>query len=270
MFEKLDLASLIKEHVVVKEKGYEEEKMIELILAMIIAGGEPLDDMELLASDPAYKKLVKQDRVPSAVSLGRFLKGFHREQKKPEGLLSWVPFENKPLKGLGLVNQSLVKKLVEKSGLKEVTIENDATAIFSQKEDALTTYKGPLGYMPTVGVLAELGLVLADEFRDGNVSPNYNVWDFFWKSVSSLPQTVEKIKTRLDGAYYDHDFIKKLNHWKVNFTITGLKSDELLDSIEGLPKEGWKPFINSQGVPTDREYNELHWVCLSLFRDSHK
>jgi hypothetical protein len=45
-------------------------------------------------------------------------------------------------------------------------------AVEADKASACRTYKGYAGYMPIVGHLAENGLVLAHEFREGNVSPS--------------------------------------------------------------------------------------------------
>ena len=40
-----------------------------------------------------------------------------------------------------------------------------------EKKSARITYKGYTGYMPMVGHLAENGLIIGDEFREGNEAP---------------------------------------------------------------------------------------------------
>lgn len=49
------------------------------------------------------------------------------------------------------------------------TVDQDATIIGSSKQFALRTYEGERGYQPMLAVWAEMNVVLADEFRDGNV-----------------------------------------------------------------------------------------------------
>ena len=49
------------------------------------------------------------------------------------------------------------------------TVDQDATIIESHKEAAYSHYEEGRGYQPMVAVWAEADLVLADEFRDGNV-----------------------------------------------------------------------------------------------------
>jgi len=48
-------------------------------------------------------------------------------------------------------------------------VDQDATIIDSRKREALYTYEGSRGYQPMLAVWAEMDVVLADEFRDGNV-----------------------------------------------------------------------------------------------------
>jgi hypothetical protein len=52
---------------------------------------------------------------------------------------------------------------------KIATVDQDTTIIESRKREALATYEGERGYQPMLAVWAEMNLVVADQFRDGNV-----------------------------------------------------------------------------------------------------
>jgi len=52
---------------------------------------------------------------------------------------------------------------------KIATVDQDATIIESRKREALRAYEGERGYQPMLAVWAETNVILADEFRDGNV-----------------------------------------------------------------------------------------------------
>ena len=68
-------------------------------------------------------------------------------------------------------------------------------------------YKGFKGYMPMVGHLAENGLVLGDEFREGNASPESRNLDFLKYCVRQMPKG-KKIKGfRSDSAAYQAEII---------------------------------------------------------------
>jgi hypothetical protein len=266
LYRKLGLPRLIEQHVQVKDKGWTESELIESIVALSIAGGEHLSDVEITLADKGYQKVIGKDRLPSAKALERFLKRFHEEQlmtHRPPPGTSWVPEESAALAGLEAVNQEVARKLIAKSGLATVTIENDAMVVFSEKEECLGTYKGGTGYMPVLGTIAELGIVICDEFRDGNVTPDFAAKRFFKSCLAMLPESVQHVRTRLDGAYYQHDLIDLLEERHVEFTITGEKRKGMLTWIEALPEAEWKPLmkITEHGViASGREWTELAWV----------
>jgi hypothetical protein len=64
----------------------------------------------------------------------------------------------------------VVREVGRRCGEQKIaTIDQDATIIGSRKQEALRTDEGERGYQPMLAVWAEMNLVLADEFRDGNV-----------------------------------------------------------------------------------------------------
>jgi hypothetical protein len=50
----------------------------------------------------------------------------------------------------------------------------DASIIESRKREAFWHYDGGRGYQPEIAVWAETGLILADEFRDGNAPAGFD------------------------------------------------------------------------------------------------
>ena len=85
LFRRLKLPRLINKHLNMKRKGWKEWELIETIIALVIAGGEHMEDVDILGSDIAMQQLLKQRRgIPSAKAIERFLKRFHVEKEKPE------------------------------------------------------------------------------------------------------------------------------------------------------------------------------------------
>jgi hypothetical protein len=269
MMKKLGVPGLIRQEVRVKEKGWREDLLVESIVGLVVSGGEHLSDIEELRADSAYQTLleVEDSGLPGAKALERFLKRFHDEEEMAKRPVSkdekaWVPEESEALQGLGKVTRGIARKLIKKSGLKVVTIENDATAVFNDKDAALGTYKGGTGYMPVIGSIAELGIVIAEEFRDGNVPPAFEVKRFFQTCEKAIPNGVT-VRARLDGAYYDHDFIAYLKKKKIDFTITGKKSESILEWITALPNAAWKPLMKMTAngpMPTGKQWAEMPWT----------
>jgi len=57
----------------------------------------------------------------------------------------------------------------------------------AEKQSAKMTYKGFTGYMPIVGHIAENGLVLGDEFREGNMAPAARNLEFIKHCIRQMP-----------------------------------------------------------------------------------
>ena len=70
-------------------------------------------------------------------------------------------------------------RILKRDGIREYTLDPDATEIIGEKADALFTYNKNKGYMPTLGFLYETPVCLYDEFREGNVPPAYGQKEFY-------------------------------------------------------------------------------------------
>ena len=79
--------------------------------------------------------------------------------------------------GLGKTNNHLVKEILKRDSRTEYTLDHNATIIETEKEEARYTYKKEKGYQPFLGFLSALGIILDDEFRDGNVPPGSEHWN---------------------------------------------------------------------------------------------
>lgn len=96
------------------------------------------------------------------------------KEQRSLGEIAYIPGENTALHGLGEVNRDLVREVSRRCPDQRIaTIDQDATIIGSRKQEALRTYEGERGFQPMLAVWAEMNLVLADEFRDGNVPAAY-------------------------------------------------------------------------------------------------
>ena len=105
-------------------------------------------------------------------------------------------------------------KLYEEQGqpLRIATVDQDATIIESHKEKALAHYEGGRGYQPMVAVWAEADLVLADEFRDGNVPALQEPLTCAKLAFEALPDKIEHRYFRGDSACHENDLLGWLKH----------------------------------------------------------
>jgi Transposase DDE domain group 1 len=153
-----------------RDRGDSEFDKIHAVVLVQAAGGECVEDVRVLARDAGLLRLVARP-WPSPDALHAFLAAFHDEAamagRPPEG--AWIPEETPALQALAAINTDLVHRAVAGVPAARATLDLDATLIESHKRDALAHDQGGRGYQPTAVLWAEQDLVVADQFRDGNV-----------------------------------------------------------------------------------------------------
>ena len=83
-------------------------------------------------------------------------------------------------------------------------------------------------------------VIIADEFRDGNVpagSGNRRVVD---KALAALPGGIGKIYLRGDSALYEHELMRWLDAQEIGYAISADMSPQLAECIAALPEGHWQ------------------------------
>jgi len=269
-FRSLGLPQAIKKHLALhqREGKYQEADYVESFVSVFAAGGDCVDDFEILRQDEGLKKLGL--RVPSPEAARRFLNAFHEEELL-QGRLphqAFIPEETEWLKRLAAVQKDLMKKATLQEQPWKATIDLDATVIESHKQQAYWTYLQEKGYQPVVAYWAEQDMILADQFRDGNVPAGMDLLCVLKEAMGALPRTVRLVRVRSDSAAYVHELldwcrIKVSGGPRVEFAISADMTEELRASIQALPQEVWKPLrkVTDKGLIVGRkEWAEVEFI----------
>ncbi len=241
---------------------------------MNAVGGDCRDDFERLREDPGLSGLIGH-AVPSPAAARKFLNLFHEEEKIEEarqgrlgGQIAYIPKENGPLEGLGLVNRALVQELGRRCPDQRIaTVDQDATIIGGGKQFALRTYEGERGYQPMPAVWAEMNVVLADEFQDRNVPAMMDPLTVAKKAFGALPETLKTYYYRGDSACREGSLMNRLRDGKreegpqgfLGFAISARMSGALRKAIEKVPEEGWEAYGKTNATEI-RECAEVSFV----------
>jgi len=214
----LGLDQAIAQHVRVRarQSGYTEAEKIEALVLLLAAGGDCLDDIAVLQADGGLGRLLER-QLPSADTLRHFLYACHDEERilaaqaqRPAGQVAYIPAETAALQGLACVNTALVHRVAAQGKSTTATLDHDATIQESHKREALPHYQGGRGYQPTAVYWGEQDLVVADEYRDGNVGAGMATLPLIQRAFASLPPTVTTYYFRADTACYDVQTLKWL------------------------------------------------------------
>ena len=223
-----------------RQRGFSEMEKLEALLLLVAGGGDRIEDIRILAEDQGFMRLLDRE-LPSPDALLDFLGAFDDpqgwEQRPPEEK-SWVPPESAPLGGLFEVNRALVARAAARETT-TATIDHDGTIIEAHKRDAVVAYEGTRGYQPLVAVWVEEDLIVADEFRDGNVPGNKDPLTSVRRAFAALPEWVKKRYFRGDSADYYEPLLKYLVREQITFSISADMSPELRGVCEAVPPEHW-------------------------------
>ena len=163
-----------------------------------------------------------------------------------------------PLLGLAKANAELVLDLQCRRPVKTATLDVDATVIHCDKRAAKRSYDGNRGYQPVLALWAEQDVIVADEFRDGNVPAGSGNRRVVEKALAALPGGIDKIYLRGDSALYEHDLMRWLDEQAIGYAISADMSPQLAECIAALPEGHWKP--DKPEIDAIREWAEVNYL----------
>lgn len=273
MFRALGGSASVARNVVVKQRdrGATAAEIVEDFLLLLADGGECLDDFDVLRQDQGLAELLGRT-ISQADVARKFLYRFHDlelEDKRPKDVLAWVPPETAALVGLHAVNCDVIAGICARLPQmpSALTVDMDASIIESSKAEARRTYEGERGYQPEFAVWAETGIVLADEFRDGNVPAGMDPLAVVKRAFNAVPDSIQsklKLAFRGDSACYNHDLLNWLRDKRrsngpqgnIRFAISADMSQALAKAVRAVPESKWRPFRRPDGEAVAAEANE--------------
>ena len=261
----LDVPGSVKRnlHLKQRERGLDEAAYVESFLVLNAVGGDCLEDFDGLHEAPDLEQMLGYT-VPSAEGARKFLYRFHEDAKIEQAQrelaidqVSYIPEESTALRGLAQVNQDVVRELGRRCADQKIaTVDLDSTIIESWKKEAKPTYEGCAGYQPMLALWAEMNVVLADEFRDGNVPAIQDPLRVARRALEALPETVEQRFLRGDSACDEETLLTWLRNAQreegppgfIGFAVSARMNPVLRQEILATPEERWQPYSEDSQV----------------------
>jgi len=239
-------------------KGLSQGQMTESFILLSALGGECVEDIEKLRQDKGLEAMLGY-QMPAAETARQWLDKFHDEEsmsgQPQQG--AFIPVESAPLAGLREPIRQVIWSYIEKMKPgQEVTLDVDAHVVETSKANALYCYDGRKAFQPIEVEWAETGLVLTEEFRQGNVLAGTDMKRIVDGAFDILPPGEWKVKVRSDSAAYQQDV---LDHWQRrqwHFAVSADMSIHLRKTIEALPAAAWQIWYTEKGGMV-REWAEV-------------
>jgi hypothetical protein len=218
--------------------GIRPEDYVMSLVLMFCGGGRTLEDIRKIQDDTGLRRLCGLRRVPGADAIGKWLS---------------VPWRVSDMKR---VNEHLSRVVIRYSETSEFTLDVDATLIATEKQTARMSYEGYTAFAPLLGYLAEPGLCVACDFRNGSVPAGVGVEQMLRRVHKLVTGTGKRLGYfRSDSAGYQAKVINACAALGVKFTITADQDTAVKAAIRRVSRVGrWNRLFDEEGKPTDREY----------------
>lgn len=231
-------------------RGFAPGVYVRALVLMLHGGGRSLEDLRMLSGDACLKPLLNMT-VPSADATGNWLRRMG---------------SNKGLHGLHVIKKKQLKWAMKRESIKGYTLDIDATQIVAEKHAAHYSYKHEKGYMPMLGHLAENGLIVHEEFREGNAAPASGNREFIQACKANMPKGKRIARLRADSATYQAEIINDCERDGVTFAIAASQDVAVKGVIAAIPESAWKPYSDGEIASTIHCMNNTAAFTLLVFR----
>jgi hypothetical protein len=257
--------------------GYPSGQIVETAVMAVMMGADCVEDVDRLREDPAVEKMLGY-KPASARTVRDWLEKCHdeeavkraRRQAEELDLKASVPELSAGLRGLEAVVGVSAREAAQRqaAGTPTVaTVDLDATVLESAKRSAFWAYTGVKGYQPEVAVWAEANVVLATEFRDGNVPADKDPLGCARTAFAQLPHTVTRYAFRGDSACDNGALLKWLDDEQredgpkghIDYAISARMVEALVKAARAVADSQWDTLAKEQDG-TLRQWAELDYV----------
>ena len=293
LLEAISFNKKVEQHLpALGKQGYAPSQYILALILLNLTGGKSVSDIEVLEQDSGLKRLVRQwekgipslqDRIftkgrkrvfPSPSRIFAFLDKCNdsneakERESTPKGKSKILNASDYFLGFLGL-NKGVINIGQKLSPQEIATMDMDNNLVNSKKSNAQISYKKKSSYGPFNIFWYEMDMMLASEFRDGNVPAGFEQTRLFKEALELLPSSVKKVYHRSDSAGYQHELLEFLESGdsrfgKIEFAISADVTSGVRSLTCALPKDEWKPVIyldkDNKEVITGQEVAEIAYV----------
>jgi hypothetical protein len=289
------LAAAVHRHLAVAgRQGWLDLHMVVALIALNLVGGDRVEDLERLEADSGFAALLVEierrllSRRERRQLAGRFRRGRRRAVPSPSAMSAWLtrfhdeaeetkrvagraftPSPTAGLVGLARINQVLVGFLQGHRRQAVATLDMDATLVASHKRQAQYCYKHFKAYQPLNTWWAEHEVIVASEFRDGNVPAGHRQLAALKVALAGLPADVARVCLRSDTAGYQQDLLLYCGEGKderfgvIEFAVGADVTTAFRQEALAVPEADWRPLCRTvDGVEhqTDQEWAEVCFV----------
>lgn len=242
LFDDLDALLPAKE----RARGLANSAAVFDLMCIPLSGAERIDDLGQMRTDAGLTRLLGR-KVMAPSTAHDFLRRIRYDG----------------LEGLARARRRMLRRMAKRTGTRTATLDCDASLFTSSGKNARMRYKGERGYMPMLAFWEELGVVVHDDFRNGNASPGGEALSFLKETLAQLPGEVNEVKIRSDSAWYQAEVLDYCEEQAHDFCIGADRDEAVKQAMMTLDEEDWRR-INVPPDPGDDQEYVREWAAQTV------
>jgi hypothetical protein len=226
-----------------RDRGLANSAAVFDLMCIPLSGAQCIEDLDRLRQDKGLTRLLGR-RVMASQTAHDFLRRIRYDG----------------LEGMAQTRRRMLARMAQRTGTATATLDCDASLFTSSGRDARMSYKGEKGYRPMLAFWEELGVVVHEDFRNGNASPGSDALAFLKDTLAQLPPEATEVKVRSDSAWYQAGLLDFCAGKGYAFRIGADQDEAVKTAIGTMGEDEWQP-IHLCSDPADPEPYVREWAC---------
>jgi len=165
------------------------------------------------------------------------------------------------------INNAIVEKAMRQSAVEELTYDNDATYIDSQKDSAEYSYQKRKQFSGLIGCIAELGIINTVDYRPGNKSPQTGILNQLRKATNQAKKSGKRIsRFRSDSAAHQDKIFTYCAMNDIKYYISLDKNNIVKREIQEFNEFDWKTMYGRYKDQHDTQWAQAEYVVGKGYR----
>ena len=229
-----------------KYSPYSGSEKVMPFLLTFIAGGNRIEDIEMLRADHSLKNQLGQWQIAS-----------------PDTIRNLAAMPGTTAKLMLVLNEMNVLAM-KRCAVKQFTFDVDLTFIESQKDSATYNYNKEKSYGALLGFVSELGTAITVDYRQGNVSPANGISDQIKIAHALAEKSGKRIDAvRSDSAGHSKEVMNTCDELGIRYFISMDLNSVVKECIKTTPERYWQAVPEQEG----REWTETLYPMGGLTSD---
>lgn len=226
-----------------RDRGLSNSSAVFDLMCIPLSGAQCIEDLDPLRQDKGLARLLGRSVMASRTA---------------HDFLRRIRYDG--LDALATARRRMIRRMAQQTNTTTATLDCDASLFVSSGRNARMSYKGERGYMPMLAFWEELGVVVHDDFRNGNASPGSEALGFLKQTLAQLPSEVTTVKVRSDSAWYQAEVLDFCEEERHLFCVGADQDEAVKQTIMAVDEEAWQR-IHLCSDPANAEPTVREWAC---------